>query len=341
MGDKTIVRSVGGSAPGKRLSFLEMIAGADGQNPSGGALPQKFSPNFEYRVAAGSLTAQSIRMIWQTRTRTFDLARRGVIMGVLNVTPDSFSDGGQWLDVEAAVVHGAEMIEQGAEILDVGGESTRPGAEPVPEAEELRRVLPVLQRLAALPGHGERFVLSIDTMKPAVARATVAAGASIINDVGGVRDAEMLHAAKETGAGLVVMHMQGSPPTMQLAPHYEDVVREVGDFLCATLTRCVECGVPATKIAVDPGIGFGKTVEHNLALLRRLPEVSPHGPLVLGVSRKGFLGKVTGTMAVADRFWPTVALTSYGRERGARIFRVHDVKSNLEALRMTEAILGE
>ena len=302
---------------------------------------QKERVNFECGIAPRSLTAQIGVMIWQTRNHTFDLARRGVIMGVLNVTPDSFSDGGQWVDVEKAVAHGAAMVEQGAEIIDVGGESTRPGAEPVAEAEELRRVLPVIERLAQLPGHGGRFVIFIDTMKPAVARAAVAAGAAIINDVGGLRDEAMLLAAKETGAGLVVMHMQGTPPTMQLAPHYGDVVREVGDFLCATLNRCLEFGVPATKVAIDPGIGFGKTVEHNLALLRRLPEVSSHGPLVLGVSRKGFLGKVTGTTAVADRFWPTVALTSYGRERGARIFRVHDVQPNLEALRMTEAILAE
>ena len=280
-------------------------------------------------------------MIWQTRTRTFDLARRGVIMGVLNVTPDSFSDGGRWREAGAAVAHGEEMIAQGAEIVDVGGESTRPGAEPVSEAEEMRRVLPVIEALAALAGHGERFVLSIDTMKPTVARAAVAAGASIINDVGGLRDPGMLDATKETGAGLVVMHMKGEPPTMQRAPHYEDVVREVREFLGATLQRCVEYGVPAAKVALDPGIGFGKTVEHNLALLRRLPELCAYGPLVLGVSRKSFLGKVTGSADLEDRKWATVALSSYGRERGARIFRVHDTKPNLEALRMTEAILAE
>jgi dihydropteroate synthase len=290
-------------------------------------------------------------MIWRTRTRTFDLARRGAVMGVLNVTPDSFSDGGLWVDVTAAVAHGAEMVAQGAEIVDVGGESTRPGAAPVPEAEELRRVLPVVERLSRLPGHGERFVISIDTMKPGVARQAMAAGASIINDVTGMRDGAMLATAKETAAGVVIMHMQGEPQTMQTAPRYSDVVREVREFLCASLARCLECGVPATSVAIDPGIGFGKTVEHNLQLLRHLPELrvaasdgvenERERPLLIGVSRKSFIGKVIQSAAVEDRSWPTVALTSFCRERGARVFRVHEVKPNLEALRMTEAILAQ
>lgn len=287
-------------------------------------------------------------MIWQTCTRTFDLARRGVVMGVLNVTPDSFSDGGQWLNADAAVAHGVEMIGQGAEIIDIGGESTRPGAEPVPEAEELRRVLTVIKRLAALPGHGDRFVLSIDTMKPAVARAAVAAGASVINDVAGLRDEGMISAVKDTGAGVVVMHMQGEPRTMQREPRYENVVADVGNFLCEKVKQCLRCGVPATNVALDPGIGFGKTVEHNLQLLRQLPalriaasEGSEERPLLIGVSRKSFLGKLLDSTAVADRAWPTVALTGFCRTQGARLFRVHDVKPNVEALRMTEAILAE
>lgn len=273
-------------------------------------------------------------------------------MGILNVTPDSFSDGGQWLDVEAAVAHGSSMVAQGAEILDVGGESTRPGAAEVAEEEELRRVLPVIERLAALPSHTTQFVISIDTMKPAVARAAVRAGASIINDVGGLRLPAMVEAVKETGAGVVIMHMQGTPRTMQAAPEYRDVVAEIREFFCHAYERCLGCGVPAPRIAFDPGFGFGKTLEHNLEILRRLPELAgsrhapktgpfPERPLLLGVSRKSFLGKATGSDSVADRAWPTVALTSLGRERGARIFRVHEVKPNVEALRMTEAILGE
>ena len=280
-------------------------------------------------------------MIWETSTRSFDLSSQGLIMGILNVTPDSFSDGGQWLRADAAVSHAEQMIAHGAAIIDVGGESTRPGADSVDEAEELRRIIPVIEELAKKPGHGERFVVSIDTMKPTVARKAVAAGASIVNDVGGLRDDAMVQAVKDTGAAVVVMHMQGEPRTMQTAPRYEDVAREVREFFCATYERCLSCGVPAPHVAFDPGIGFGKTAEHNLTLLRRLPELAVDGrPLVSGVSRKSFLGKVTGTTGVEDRAWPTVALTSYARERGARIFRVHEVKPNLEALRMTEAILA-
>jgi dihydropteroate synthase len=257
-------------------------------------------------------------------------------MGILNVTPDSFSDGGKWVDIAAAVAHALEMIEQGAEIVDVGGESTRPGAEPVSPEEEARRVVPVIEKLAALPGHGETFVISADTMKPAIARLAVEAGAAIINDVGGLRDAGMLAAVKDTGAAVVIMHMQGEPRTMQTAPRYSDVTREVRDFFCQSMERCITSGVPATRIAFDPGIGFGKTAEHNLTLLRRLPELDVAGrPLLVGVSRKSFIGK-----SIEDRSWPTVAMTSLCRERGARVFRVHEVKPNVEALRMTEAILG-
>jgi dihydropteroate synthase len=280
-------------------------------------------------------------MIWETPVRTFDFAQRGAVMGVLNVTPDSFSDGGQWLAADAAVAHAEAMIAEGAEIIDVGGESTRPGADPVGEEEEIRRVIPVIERLSRLSGHGKRFVISVDTMKPAVARRGIAAGGAIINDVGGLRDPEMLVTVKESGAAVVIMHMQGEPRTMQHAPHYDDVVREVRDFFCASHARCVSSGVPAPRIAFDPGIGFGKTVEHNLTLLRRLPELTVASrPILTGVSRKSFLGKVLGSADMADRMWPTVALTSYARERGAQVFRVHDIKPNVEALRMTEAILG-
>ena len=278
-------------------------------------------------------------MIWETRNHTFDLTHHGAVMGILNVTPDSFSDGGCWVDVEAAVAHAEQMLAEGAKIIDIGGESTRPGATPVDEGEELRRVIPVIERLRG------KCVISVDTMKAKVAREACAAGAGIINDVGGLREDAMLEAAAETGAGIVVMHMLGTPVTMQFAPHYENVADEVKDFFCKTLDRAVRSGVPAAKIVMDPGIGFGKTVEHNLELLRRLPGISvgtSEGvrPLLLGVSRKSFLGKLLGSDRMEDRSWPTVTLTSFGREKGVRIFRVHEVKPNVEALRMTEAILG-
>ena len=262
-------------------------------------------------------------------------------MGILNVTPDSFSDGGRFQNTDSALAHAEEMIAHGAEIIDVGGESTRPGAEPVDEREEMRRVLPIIERLVKLDGHGGRFVVSIDTMKAAVARAAMDAGASVINDVGGFRDGAMLAAAKDTGAGVVVMHMQGEPRTMQDDPRYDDVCIAVREFFCAALRNCIASSVPAAAPAFDPGIGFGKTTAHNLALLRHVGEIAlPGRAFAVGVSRKSFIGKVTGSAAVEDRDWPTVALTCHARANGARIFRVHDVKPNVEALRMTEAILG-
>ena len=266
-------------------------------------------------------------------------------MGVLNVTPDSFSDGGRWLDLDAAVAHGIEMVCDGVEIIDVGGESTRPGAEPVSEEEEVRRVVPVIEKLRNAECEMRKegsvpFVISIDTMKPAVARAAVVAGADIINDVTGLRDAAMREAVRETGAAAIAMHMQGEPRTMQKAPYYTDVITEVRESFRQTFDACLACGIDPMRLAFDPGIGFGKTLEHNLALLRELESVRVEGrPLVLGVSRKSFIGKVLGSDAMEDRAWPTVALTSFLRERGAQVLRVHDAKANVQALRMTEAIL--
>jgi dihydropteroate synthase len=277
------------------------------------------------------------KMIWQTKNRTFDVTHRALIMGVLNVTSDSFSDGGRFIDVDRAVLHGRQLAEEGAEIIDVGGESTRPGAEPVPEAEEMRRVLPVIERLAA---EVPECVISIDTMKPAVARAAVEAGAQIINDVTGLRDPAMREVVKATGAAAIAMHMQGMPRDMQRAPQYYDVVAEIREFFRQTFEACLACGIDPMRLAFDPGIGFGKTVAHNLALLRGLDSLHVEKrPLVLGVSRKSFLGKIVGSDQLEDRSWPTVALTSYGRAHGADIFRVHEARPNAEALRMTEAIL--
>jgi dihydropteroate synthase len=275
-------------------------------------------------------------MKWQTRTRTFDLTDHALIMGVLNVTPDSFSDGGEFAGIEAAVRQAEKLAAEGAAIIDIGGESTRPGAEPVAEAEELRRVLPVVERLAT----DSRFVLSIDTMKPAVARAALAAGAEIVNDVTGLRDPEMREVVRASGAGAIAMHMQGRPRDMQRAPYYDDVVAGIRNFFRQSFSACLACGIDPMRLAFDPGIGFGKTVEHNLALLRNLDAMRVGGrPLVLGVSRKSFLGQLGGGLP-ADRLWPTVALTSYGRARGANLFRVHEVRPNFEALRMTEAIVN-
>lgn len=277
-------------------------------------------------------------MIWRIRGRDFDLARRGMIMGILNVTPDSFSDGGSFVDPDAAVAHGLRMLGEGAEILDIGGESTRPGAPEVAADEELRRVLPVIERLRPMT----KALLSIDTSKPAVAAAALAAGADIVNDVSGLRDAAMGPLCARAGAGVVIMHMQGTPRTMQVNPAYTDVVREVGDFFRHSVDSALASGLDPMSISLDPGIGFGKTFEHNTALLRHLGGFAALGrPLLVGLSRKSFLGKISGTGNLADRFWPGVALTSFCREKGARVFRVHDVQPHREALRMTEAIIGD
>ncbi len=276
-------------------------------------------------------------MLWRTPHRTFDLALRGLIMGVVNVTTDSFSDGGQFGDLESAVARARLLAEEGAEIIDIGGESTRPGAAPVAEAEELHRVLPVIERLRGDP----RFVISIDTRKPAVARSAMECGAAIVNDVTGLRDPAMREVVRATGAGAIAMHMQGEPQTMQHAPHYDDVTADIRDFFRQSFDASVACRIDPMCLAFDPGIGFGKTVEHNLALIRNLESMRVAGrPLVLGISRKSFIGKVLGSSALEDREWPTVALTSYGRAHGASVFRVHEARPNLHALRMTEAILA-
>jgi dihydropteroate synthase len=275
--------------------------------------------------------------LWRIADRTVDLSARSLIMGVLNVTPDSFSDGGEFFTTGKAVEQGLRMAAEGAEIIDVGGESTRPGAEAVSADDEIGRVIPVIEQLR---GEISAFI-SIDTSKASVARAALDAGATIINDVtAGRADPEMLALAAERKAGVILMHMQGSPRTMQTAPHYDDVVREVAYFFRQQYDRALECGVDAMAIAFDPGIGFGKTVEHNLALLANLERLRvADRPLVVGVSRKSSLGKMIGSNAMEDRLAPTIACTSLLRERGANVFRVHDVKENVAALRITEAFL--
>lgn len=277
-------------------------------------------------------------MIWKVAGRAHDLTRRGMVMGIVNVTPDSFSDGGRYFDLDRAVEHGRELIREGADILDVGGESTRPGAEPVSEVEELRRVLPVIRALRA----ESEVLISIDTFKAKVAAAALEAGADIINDVSGLtHDPRMVDVAASSSAGIVLMHMRGEPRTMQLNPHYDDVVAEVQQFFRERLAALANAGIAPERVVLDPGIGFGKALDHNLALMRSLRELAVDDrPVLLGVSRKSMIGKLVGSDRMEDRTWPTVALTSYAREKGVRIVRVHEVKANVDAMRMTEAILS-
>jgi dihydropteroate synthase len=265
---------------------------------------------------------------------------RPLVMGVLNVTPDSFSDGGLYLDVETAVAHAHEMAAEGADIVDVGGESTRPGAEPVPEPEELERVIPVVERIATADGPR----VSIDTRKAGVAEAALQAGARIVNDVSAFRSApEMAGIVAGAGAHCCLMHMLGDDPRrMQEDPRYEDVVSEVKAFLEERLEFAVSEGVPEDHVWLDPGIGFGKTIDHNLELLRRLDEIAAIGrPVAVGTSRKSFLGRLTGR-SETERVAATVATNVLAYERGARIFRVHDVAPAVDALRVAGAtVTGE
>ena len=253
-------------------------------------------------------------------------------MGVVNVTPDSFSDGGQFDDAAQAVDHGRRLVAEGAAIIDVGGESTRPGAQPVPVEEELERVVPVVAALAPIQR------VSIDTMKLAVAQAAVDAGASYVNDVTAFRhDPDMAGLVADLGLDCCLMHMLGEPRTMQLNPRYDDVVSDVKAFLEERMNAAVAAGVPEQSIQLDPGIGFGKTIEHNLELLARLDELAALGrPLVIGTSRKSFLGKLTGR-DVTERVHASVATCVIALERGARVFRVHDVAATADALKVAAA----
>ena len=275
--------------------------------------------------------------LWKFRDHIFDLSRHGLIMGVLNVTPDSFSDGAKFFTVEKAVEHGLEMAEEGAQIIDVGGESTRPGSERVAAEEEMRRVIHVIEKLRAKID----ILISIDTSKAEVAHAAIQAGASIVNDVtGGRGDKEMMPLVAESKSGFIIVHMQGNPRTMQMEPRYTHVVSEVADFFRQQRAHAIEYGIDPMAIAFDPGIGFGKTLEHNLELLAHLEQLRVHDrPLAVGVSRKSFLVKLIGSSDMEDRLAPAVALTSLLRARGADVFRVHDVKENANALRVTEAML--
>jgi dihydropteroate synthase len=276
--------------------------------------------------------------LWKIGDKTVDLSKRGMIMGVLNITPDSFSDGGEFFESDRAIERGVEIASEGADILDVGGESTRPGAEPISQTEELNRVIPVIEKLRAKID----IPISIDTSKFEVASAALDAGASIVNDItAGRSDEKMLPLAARRKAAVVLMHMQGEPQTMQKNPRYGDVVGAVADFFRQQYARALECGIDPMCIAFDPGIGFGKTLEHNLTLLKNLERLRAcNRPLAIGVSRKSFLGKLVDSNEMSDRLAPTVAFTSILRCRGADVLRVHDVKENVAALRITEVVLS-
>ena len=275
-------------------------------------------------------------LVWHCGGHRFAIGTLPLVMGIVNVTPDSFSDGGRFADPAAAIDHGLSLVAEGADILDVGGESTRPGAAPVPEADELARVLPVVAGLA----QRTTTPLSVDTMKAAVARRCLDAGAAIVNDVSGLTaDPDMPAAVAEAGAGVVVMHMQGTPQTMQVKPTYGDVVAEVAGFLEARLRSLADVGISPDAVCLDPGIGFGKTLDHNLALLAHLDSVARLGrPVCLGVSRKGFIGKLCGRER-DDRLAGSLAVACFAAARGtAHVLRVHDVAATRDAAVLLGAI---
>ena len=274
-------------------------------------------------------------MRWTVRDFVFKFPRPMVVMGVLNTTPDSFSDGGRFLDTDMATDHGLRLADEGAEIIDIGGESTRPGSEPVSATEELRRVVPVIERLAKRCG----AVISIDTQKPTVAKAALDAGASIVNDIAANRESpEMWQIVAEAKAGYICMHMQGTPQTMQAEPHYDDVLREVGDFFSERLARLAEQGVSGEQVALDPGIGFGKELKHNIKLLSGIHElIMSERPLLIGASRKSFIGKLLGTPS-NERMPASLACAACAAAKGAHVVRVHDVAETVQAVRMTEAL---
>ena len=362
------IEQLGGRRPvlGQWVLKLERIAEAQaaalirateacgGEVRTGGAdaivhfMAERAGPLLRALATEADTLAHALRVTLEAWERTtfslrcgggaLSLGGRTLVMGIVNVTPDSFSDGGEFLDHAAAVAQGLRCVMQGADLLDIGGESTRPGAAAVDADEECRRVVPVIERLAA-----ETAVpLSIDTAKAAVARAALDAGATLLNDVTALRaDPQMAAVAADSGAPLCLMHMQGTPRTMQQAPHYDDLMGEIVGALRESLALAVDAGVDEQQILVDPGIGFGKTLAHNLAILRRLPELRSLGrPILLGTSRKSFIGKTLG-LPVEERAFGTAATVAYGIAQGARIVRVHDVAEMSQVARMTDAMMGK
>jgi dihydropteroate synthase len=276
---------------------------------------------------------------WRLRTQALSNEEHTLVMGVLNVTPDSFSDGGRYLDHSAAVAHGLAMYDEGADLIDVGGESTRPGGQPVPLQDELDRVIPVVASLAA-----EGVVVSVDTSTPEVASAAIEAGAEVVNDVTALADDEMAEVCAASGAGVALMHMKGSPATMQDEPTYADVVADVTAYLADRVAAATAAGIDETRVCVDPGIGFGKTVAHNLALLAGLGTIAAMGrPVLVGTSRKRFIGSVLEaagiSVAVERRDVATGATVALAIANGASVVRVHDVAGALQVARMADAIV--
>lgn len=292
---------------------------------------------FHLRIAFSRLSYPDT-MIWNIQGRNLDLTRRAQIMGILNVTPDSFSDGGHFAAQDTALAHSRKMIVEGTAIIDIGGESTRPGALPVDADEETRRTIPVILSLRS-EWDG---LISIDTSKASVAQAALEAGADIVNDVSGLTaDPEMTAVCAGSDCGIVIMHMRGTPADMQENPIYTDVVAEVREYFQERLETLKSLGISPARLCFDPGIGFGKTLEHNLALLRHLDELAPLGfPLLLGVSRKSLIAKLTGADLPIDRDAATFALTAMARMKGIMLHRVHEVKGNLAALRIAEGMMG-
>ncbi len=286
-------------------------------------------------ISARRLDSQQ-PMIWKTNGRNLDLSAQAQVMGILNTTPDSFSDGGKFDAPAAALGHARQMISEGAAIIDIGGESTRPGALAVSAEQEIRRTAATIR---AIRSEWDGLI-SIDTTKSSVAREALAAGVDIVNDVSGLTaDPEMAAVCAASDCGIVIMHMQGTPADMQDTPTYSDVTEDVRRFFVDRLAYLTTLGIDPTRLCFDPGIGFGKTLEHNLALLQHLPALAPSGrPLLLGVSRKSFLAKITAAAELHERDAPTAALTALARSRGIMLHRVHDVKGNLAALRATEAL---
>ena len=286
-------------------------------------------------MSRSSSQAVACKTWFVAKGREITCCERPLIMGIVNVTDDSFYDGGRYVDSERAIAHAIELVEQGADILDIGGESTRPGAHPLKEEDELVRVVPVIAELA------RRITapISVDITKSRVAQAALDAGASIINDVSALRgDTAMASVVARSGAGVVLMHMQGTPQTMQTAPTYGEVVAEVMQFFKERMRAAMEAGIAQMKIVLDPGIGFGKLLEHNLELLNRLPELAMlDRPLLVGVSRKAFIGQLVGRSA-EDREWGTAAAVALAVDRGARILRVHDVGMMADVVKVAAAI---
>jgi dihydropteroate synthase len=276
---------------------------------------------------------------WRCGDHTLSLGERTLVMGIVNVTPDSFSDGAMFASADDAVAHGARLVDEGADLVDVGGESTRPGSDPIEADEELLRIVPVIEGLVkARPG----TPLSIDTRKPEVASAALGAGASVVNDIAGGRNSALLETVSRTRAGVVLMHMLGEPTTMQDDPRYDDVVAEVHEFLRERIEAAVFAGIPEERICIDPGIGFGKTVDHNLALLRAVPALRLLGAAIMvGASRKGFIGTLTGVEDPAARLEGSLAVAVLAAAHGADLVRVHDVEATVRALKVADAVVRE